>query len=75
MFYKHLILEERISTKVEFKLKGLRLADPVPLDVLEVLESFLIPLLYLKIEGPKLVTASVKNGLQHVGTQKYRWFS
>jgi hypothetical protein len=52
MFYKHLILEERISTKVEFKLKGLRLADPVPLDVLEVLESFLIPLLYLKMEGP-----------------------
>jgi hypothetical protein len=43
---------------VKFKLKTLRLADPVPLDVLEVLESFLIPLLDLKIEGSQLFTNS-----------------
>ena len=35
---------------MKFKLKALWLADPVPLDVLEVLESFLIPLLDLKLK-------------------------
>ena len=43
---------------MKFKLKALWLADPVPLDVLEVLESFLIPLLDLKIEGQELFKAN-----------------
>jgi hypothetical protein len=43
---------------LKFKLKALRLADPIPRDVLEILESFLVPLLDLKIEVPKLFTAS-----------------
>jgi len=59
---------------VKFKLKALWLADPVPLDVLEVLESFLIPLLDLKIEGQELFNASkrlvsVRMHYSHVGTQ------
>lgn len=43
---------------MKFKLKTLRLADPVPLDVLEVRESFLIPLLDLKMEVAELFTVS-----------------
>jgi hypothetical protein len=53
-FRKHRILEEWICIKVEFELKTLGFADPVPLDVLQVLESFLIPLLDLKMEGAEL---------------------
>jgi len=57
-FCKYRILKEWIRIKVKFKLKTLLAANPVPPDVLEVLKSFLIPLLDLEIYVPDLLTAS-----------------
>jgi hypothetical protein len=57
-FCKHWVLEEWIRVEIKLKLKTLWLSDPVPLDVLKVLESLLIPLLDLKTEGAALFTAA-----------------
>jgi hypothetical protein len=46
-FCKHFILEEWVSVEVKLKLETLWLTNPVPFDVLQVLESFLVPLLDL----------------------------